>query len=328
MNLLTVSGVNKETGGNVILKDISFTQTKNQKIGIAGASGSGKTTLLKIISGLAQRSSGEVLLNNKKVWGPEEKLIPGHSSIGYISQHFELRNNYRVEEELSYTNQLPDAEAAAIYEVCRITHLLKRKTDQLSGGEKQRIVTARMLISSPELLLLDEPFSNLDIPHRQLMRDVINDIAERLKITCILVSHDPADVLSWADKVIVIKEGQIIQNDSPYNIYTQPADEYTAGLFGDYNLIPPQKNKSFYELAGQEIKPGKKLLIRPEDFTIATEEETALKGIVKAIHYFGSYYMITVLLAGTTIAIKTQECNVAKGNSISLFLAPDKAWYV
>ena len=178
MALLTVSGLSKDERGKAIVKDIYFTQRVFQKIAIAGETGSGKTTLLKMIAGLVQPDAGEIQFENKRVAGPYEKLIPGHPGIAYLSQHFELRNNYRVEEELEAVNKLTDKEADNVYRVCRIEHLLKRRTDQLSGGERQRIVLAGLLTTSPRLLLLDEPYSNLDAVHRNIIKSVINDIGE------------------------------------------------------------------------------------------------------------------------------------------------------
>ena len=185
MVLLKVSEVTKQQNGNVVLQGISFTQKQFQKIAIVGESGSGKSTLLKVIGGLAQPDTGDVLFENKHVDGPNEKLIPGHPKIAYLSQHFELRNNYRVEEILEYANKLSNKEAQRLYEICHISHLLKRKTDQVSGGEKQRIAMARLLIGSPKLFLLDEPFSNLDVLHRNTLRKVIHDMGEKLKITSV-----------------------------------------------------------------------------------------------------------------------------------------------
>ena len=128
-----------------------------------------------------------------------------------LSQHFELRNNYRVHELIEMTNQLDARSAQQIFDVCRISHLMMRKSDELSGGEKQRIALAKQLTSFPKLLLLDEPFSNLDRVHKELIRSVIEDICTTLKVTCLLVSHDATDLLSWADRIIIMQDGQVVQ---------------------------------------------------------------------------------------------------------------------
>jgi iron(III) transport system ATP-binding protein len=204
MALLEVAGIGKKGKEQFIVQNINFTQQLLEKIAIAGETGSGKTTLLKMIGGLAQPDEGTITFEGERVLGPFEKLIPGHPHIAYLSQHFELRNNYRVEEELESKNLLTDAAADNIYRICKIGHLLKRKTNELSGGERQRIVLAKLLTTSPKLLLLDEPFSNLDAIHKNIIKSVLLDIGTQLNTSCILVSHDAADTLSWADRILVL----------------------------------------------------------------------------------------------------------------------------
>src|SRR6478672_4156198 len=201
MILLSVKDVSSPDLGKTTVKHISFDQQVGEKIAIAGETGSGKTTLLKMIAGLIQPQTGMISLEGERVQGPDEQLIPGHPRIGYLSQHFELRNNYRVEELLDMANLVPDDEAEKIYSICDIAHLKQRWTDQLSGGEKQRISLAKLLTARPRLLLLDEPYSNLDLIHKRKMKLAIEELGEQMGITCILVSHDAADMLSWADKI-------------------------------------------------------------------------------------------------------------------------------
>jgi ABC-type sugar transport system ATPase subunit len=327
MALLEIAGISKLEKENFTVKEINFTQQSSQRIAIAGETGSGKTTLLKMIAGLVQPDAGKIIFDGKRVLGPLEKLIPGHKSIAYLSQHFELRNNYRVEEELESKNLLTDEEAATIYAVCRIQHLLKRKTDQLSGGERQRIALARLLTTSPKLLVLDEPFSNLDAAHKNIIKSVLEDIGTKLNITCILVSHDAMDSLSWAETIIVMKDGQIIQHGTPEQIYNQPVNEYCAGLFGEYNLISKKNAAAF--INNNESKAGKKkVLIRPEHLKIVSKSDSAINGIAGNILFFGSYYIIDVLVSKQVIRIKTTNNQFAKGDPVYLSLAPEKLWYV
>jgi ABC-type sugar transport system ATPase subunit len=322
MDLLTVAGISKQGEKDLVVKNISFRQQANQKMVIAGETGSGKTTVLRIIAGLVQPGSGQVLFEGIRVKGPDEKLVPGHPAIAYLPQDFELRNNYRMEELLQYANKLPGEDAGALYEVCRIGHLLKRKNDQLSGGEQQRIAIARLLISSPKLLLLDEPFSNLDMIHKNILKSVIRDIGEKLNITCIMVSHDPLDTLPWADEVIVLKAGQIVQQGSPHTIYRQPANEYVAGLFGKYTLLDEKTARVFPALAGLDLA-GKNILVRPEHFTITTGEPSAAV-TVQQVNFFGSYYEVEAMLGEKNIIIRTEDAGIAKGDTISIDLTPGR----
>ncbi|HEX9508972.1 MAG TPA: ABC transporter ATP-binding protein [Puia sp.] len=338
MNLLEVSGICKGEGGNAVLKETSFVQQKFRKIAIAGESGSGKSMLLKIIGGLVQPDGGEVFFEGERVKGPYERLIPGQSGIAYLSQHYELRNSYRVEEVLEYANLLSEEEAGALYEVCQIGHLLKRRTDQLSGGERQRIALARLLITSPRLLLLDEPYSNLDLIHKEILKSVIDDIGEKLKITAILVSHDPLDTLSWADEIFVMKEGQILQRGAPEQIYRQPVNEYVAGLFGAYNVIGAAQAAAVFRLLGIGMN-GQRLFFRPEDFKINSGEgansggavnsrgAATIKGIVNKVIFLGGYYELDVLFLGNNITVRTGERHIEKGDTIHISL-PSRLHYI
>ena len=268
-----------------MIDEISFGQEALQKIAIAGESGAGKTTLLKMLSGHAQPDSGNILFNGTKVMGPEEKLLAGHQEIGYLSQEHDLLNNYKVEDLVWFGNNLSDEEATTLFEICQIADLMKRRTNQLSGGEKQRIALCMLLIKSPKMLILDEPFSNLDPIHTDTLKAVLEDITVRLQITCLLTSHDPNDTLSWADEIIVMKKGKIIQKGTPEIIYHQPVNEYVAGMFGRYNLLTPEQAALF----GIESNE-RNAIIRPEDFIIGSISENGVKGIVRKISFWGSFY--------------------------------------
>ncbi|MFY0256150.1 ABC transporter ATP-binding protein [Chitinophaga sp. 30R24] len=324
---LEVSNISKQQHGAYILKEVSFTQQQFQKIVIAGETGSGKSSLMKIVGGMGQADSGTVMFEGKRVPGALEVLIPGHPGTAYLSQHFELRNNYRVEEILSYANKLTDEEAAEIYAICRISHLLKRKTDQLSGGEKQRIAMARLLISSPRLFLLDEPYSNLDMIHKSILKKVINDIGERLGITCMLISHDPLDILPWADEILVMKDGEIVQQGSPAQIYNQPVNEYVAGLFGKYNLITPANVAILAGLPGIVFNE-KSIFIRPEAIKIARTKKDAIPGKVLSVDYYGSYWEAEIMLAGAALTVKVADGKLRKGAKVNITIAPEAVWYL
>ncbi|GAB3203412.1 iron(III) transport system ATP-binding protein [Pontibacter aydingkolensis] len=315
MSFLHVSGVSVLEEGSTILKDISFTQQELQNIAIAGETGSGKSTLLQTIAGLVQPASGQVLFEGEKVWGPHDVLVPGHAGIAYLSQQYELPQFLRVEQILKYANTLTSGEAENLYTICRIEHLLKRRTNQLSGGEKQRIALARLLTSSPRLLLLDEPYSNLDVVHKSILKEVIRDISNSLDITCILISHDPADTLSWAEEILVMKGGQILQKGNPEQVYTQPVNEYAAGLFGKYNILTPALAQAFNSLTNSTLNHYN-LLVRPEHIKFAKDKSNGVEGKVQQVTYYGSHYETEVTLLDTLLTVKTLKNGHQQGDKV------------
>lgn len=327
MSFLEVSGISVQERGNDALRHVSFAQQQFQKLAIAGETGAGKSTLLQVVAGLVQPSAGDVWFEGRRMKGPAEKLVPGNPGIAYLSQQFELPRFLRVEQVLRYANKLPQAEADRLFEVCRISHLATRQTNQLSGGERQRIALARLLLSSPKLLLLDEPFSNLDNAHKRILKAIIRDVGEQLDITCVLISHDPHDTLSWADEILVLQHGQLIQRGTPTQIYRQPVSEYAAALFGDYNLLEGTLVTALCKQAGVR-KKNKPMLVRPENFRLSKTEGAGLPGIVTGVQFFGSYAEVEVALAGGTVRVKDSTTAVALREAVFVAVAPEHIWYV
>jgi len=318
MNFLRAEEISRKEQTGTVLHKISFTIDQHKKTAIIGETGSGKSTLLKIISGHAQPETGKVFYQGEKVWGPNEQLIPGHPGIAYLSQHFELRNNYFVHEILDYANKMNDKEADKIFKICQVHHLLKRKTDQLSGGEKQRIALSRLLVGKPSLLLLDEPFSNLDMPHKKIIRTVLQNISDDLGTTCMLVSHDPEDFLPWADHMMVLKEGRLIQQGTTKEIYLKPHNEYVAGLTGAYNII----NSSSIQLRNKWELPlgGDAIILRPEKINITEIPYNGIEAIVRKIQFHGHYFSILTETKEQELIIHTQNDQINIGDKIHLSL--------
>ncbi len=307
MPLLSLSNVYSEPLlGNFSLENINFTQEKMEKIALIGETGSGKSTLLKTIAGLIQPQSGTILFEGNKVMGPNFQLVGGQKGIAYLSQHFELLNNYRMEELLGYANEFSDDEANDLFSICRIDHLMKRNSYELSGGEKQRIALARLLITKPQLLILDEPYSNLDLIHRDILKQVVEDVCMKYQISCILTSHEPEDVLPWADKILVLKNGKIVQEDAAINVYKKPINEYAAGLLGSYNLLD---QKIF----------GESMLLRPERILTTNDLSEKYTGTVIAVNFMGSYIEVHVKIATQTIKIKTTNTDIFIGDKIGIY---------
>ncbi len=323
MALLEVSNVSKRLNDAMELSDINFAQSKLQKIAVAGESGAGKTTLLKMITGHLQPDNGIIMFDGRKVDGPNEKLIPGHLQIGYLSQHYELHHNYKVEELIWFENKLPEKSANILFEICRIRHLLKRKTEELSGGERQRIALCMLLIKSPKLLVLDEPFSNLDLIHKNILKDVLEDIGKKLEITCMIASHEPSDILPWADEILVMKSGNIVQRGTPQQIYHQPKDKYVAGLLGRCIFLDKHQLTSFYVYYSNE----KAAMLRPEYFDIVSKSEHAIKALVKKINFYGFYFEAELIANNVAIIVRTERMMNAD-EEVYIQLKRDKIWFI
>jgi ABC-type sugar transport system ATPase subunit len=324
MEFLQLTGIGKTENGSAVISGIDLVMKKHQRIAIAGETGSGKSTLLKIIGGFAQPDTGTVRFEGERVEGPAEKLIPGHPGVAYLSQQYELPNNMWVHEVLEYADELPPGEAQLLYQTCRIDHLVKRRTNQLSGGEKQRIALARLLTRTPKLLLLDEPFSNLDPIHKNILKQVIADIGEKLGTTCMLASHDPVDTLSWADEIIVIRSGKIVQQGTPSVLYTQPVNEYVAGLFGSYNLVPAALTASFIQ--GDAARNNKDIFFRPEEIRL-NEPGATVEAIVERIAFMGAYYEIGLLSHGIRLLARVMKHELHQGERVGISVNEKACWW-
>lgn len=230
----------------VALKNVSCQLDENRIHAIIGASGSGKSTLLKLISGLLQPQSGTIHYKGERVLGPFEKLVAGHSSMRLVSQNFDDLNLYanvfeNVSSELSNTDlKTKQEETFKLLKQLRIEHLAEKRIFDLSGGEKQRVAIARALITQPEVLLMDEPFNQVDASFRENLQEDIRDFVNNHQIMVVLVSHDPAEVLSLADNLIVMKEGEIIAQGSPKELFDTPTNAYTAKLLAKANVLSPE----------------------------------------------------------------------------------------
>ena len=324
MDILTVTNLSLTENGFTALQPISFSQRQGQKLALAGESGAGKSTLLQMVAGLIQPSTGAVLANGSRVRGPQDVLVPGHPGVAYLSQKSDLPQFLRVEQVLRYANKRPEAEAQAVYTLCRIAHLMPRRTDQLSGGEQQRVALARLLLGAPQLLLLDEPFSNLDRTHKRLLQGIIEELGTRLGITCLLVSHDATDVLGWADEILVLHRGRLVQQGSPAQLYYQPVDEATAALFGDYNLLHGADRRAL--LPGRRFKKDTALLVRPEQLQLLPTSNAGASGTVRAVRFLGSYYEVEVALAEQSVRGRVDAANLQVGDKVSVSVAAGAGW--
>ncbi|MFZ9982216.1 MAG: ABC transporter ATP-binding protein [Cyclobacteriaceae bacterium] len=316
MSFLDVSQVTYNLPG-FSLAELSFTQEEGVKIAFAGETGSGKTTILKLIGGLLQPNSGSIRLRNQLIQGPAEKLVPGHEQIAYLSQFFELPKFLRVEQVLQYASAMSEPALNRIIRICEIDHLMERKTDQLSGGERQRIALARLLVTGPELLLLDEPFSNLDAMHRIQMKYVLERVSDQLGITSILVSHDSGDTLPWADFIFVLQDGHLVQQGRPEHIYRKPVNAYAASLFGKFNLFPID-----------EQSPDRQAFLRPDDLVFTESADAEFTGTVSRISFNGPHYEVQVETGQGLITVISPKPNFKTGDIVRMCVLPERVHFM
>lgn len=315
MVLINLNSVSKKLDGdNYAVKSIDLSVTLHSKVGVVGETGSGKSTLLRLIAGLEQKDAGAILFDSKKVKGPQEQLIAGHPEMKYLSQYFELSEFITVAEYLDNIYLIGEEEAEKIYNACQIEHLLSKDTRHLSGGEKQRVALAKALTYEPKVLLLDEPFSNLDFHHKKIIKEVLSQVEKELSTTMILVSHDPKDVLSWADEIIVMRKGEIVQKGTPKGLYDNPSDEYVAGLFGNYHLVNPERWG--LEKADQFPLIDGKALVRPEQFIVSKTGKNGLGGIVEKLNYHGGYDEVLIETKEGRIQTTSNEGVYQPGNKV------------
>lgn len=317
MEWIKIEQINKVIKEKPALSNIDLVFHKNENTAIIGETGSGKSTLLKAIAGLVQPDTGKISLNGKKILGPEEKLIPGHHHIAYLSQYYELPIHLRVEQALEYANTLDPEDEQALYKICHIEHLMKRKTHELSGGEKQRIALVRLLLGKPQILLLDEPFSNFDNIHKNEMMQMVHEAAQKWDITCIMVSHMPKDVLAWADRIIVMKNSEVVQDGTPEEVYHTPKNEYVAGLLGDFNLF---SKETLFKIGIEDIVESRNYIVRPESLHVVMPDAANLKGRIQEKHFLGFGYLLEVDIQQTLVKIFTQYQFLQKGDTVYLQL--------
>jgi ABC-type Fe3+/spermidine/putrescine transport system ATPase subunit len=269
------------------IKDVGFTIGKGKQVSVIGESGCGKSTLLKLIYGLYDLGEGKIAYDGKPVLGPKFKLIPGEDYIKYLAQDFGLMPYVTVAENvgnfLSNVNkEKKKARITELLDMVEMSDYANVKAQYLSGGQQQRVALARVLALEPELLLLDEPFSQIDTFRANSLRRNLFRYFKEKEITCLIATHDSMDVLSFSDEVIVMKDGRIVANGYPKDIYNDPKSKYIASLFGDVNEIP--------ERFLNHSKENKTIFVYPDQLKVT--EMSNLRATVSNCWFKGNGYLV------------------------------------
>ncbi len=231
--------VSRRFGSTVALSEFELVVAPGSILSLLGPSGCGKTTALRVIAGFEDPDSGSVTIGERTVVGPGVSLPPERRRVGMVFQDYALFPHMSVAENVAYG--LSSGELGRVYEVLELVGLAgmgDRMPYELSGGEQQRVALARALAPRPAVVLLDEPFSNLDAPQRERMRREVRRILLEAGATAVFVTHDQAEALAVADMVAVMREGRVVQVGAPHIIYARPSDPWVAGFLGDRVLVP------------------------------------------------------------------------------------------
>ena len=303
------------------LKKTDLTIALGKITAIIGESGSGKSTLLKLLYGLISPDTGEIKFKGIRVWGPDEKLIPGHDAMKMVTQQTDDLNLFaKVRENIAA--MLPHTDLKAKHEKTeKIIHQLKltgvaeKQAINLSGGEKQRVAIARAIVVNPEILLLDEPFNQVDTSFREGLQHDIRQIVKDTGLTVIIVSHDPAEVLSMADELLVLKDGEILESGEPKSIYQNPKYLYTARLLTNCTVLTHEQAK----ICGLKTK-SEHVVIYPEWIqTVKTWTNNDWK--IKQVLFKGNYEELLVEYKGVVIRVLNDRFDkYAEGMRINLKL--------
>ncbi len=278
-----------------LLQNIDFTLHKGDHLCVMGESGCGKSTLLKVIYGLLDLNQGSLLWNDTEILGPRFHLIPGMPFFKYVAQDFDLMPFTSVSENISHSLSRSHPKATKkrtleLLEIIEMTPFANQKVKNLSGGQQQRVAIAKALAEEPELLLLDEPFSQIDNFKKNTLRRTLFSYLKEKNIACIVATHDGEDALSFADKMIVIQNKSIIANGTALDLYKNTKNYYVASLFDDVSEVSIN---------------NKRILLYPHQIKIV--ENSELKANVLKSYFKGFYWLIEAQLNNQIIYLNHNE---------------------
>ena len=292
--MLTVKNISFGYSKNkTVLNNFSFTVQEGEHLCVMGESGCGKSTLLKAIYGLLDIHKGSLFWNDTQILGPEFNLVPGFEQFKYVAQDFDLMPYTSVKENIKkflsrFYPEESESRTQELLEVIEMKAFENTKVKNLSGGQKQRVAIARALAKEPKLLLLDEPFGQIDNFKKNTLRRSLFRYLKDKNIACIVATHDKNDALSFADQLMVIKNHNIIVKDNPITIYSNPSEKYIAALFDDVNEL--------------NLDDEKKLLY-PHNLEIVTSSK--YKAVVLKNYFKGSFWLVECKYNNQTIFINS-----------------------
>lgn len=288
------------TKENKLFHNFNLKVEEGKIIALAGESGCGKSTLLNLIYGLLEWEKGEIIFNGKPILGPKKNLVPGEDFMKLVAQNYDLMPYSTVADNVGkfISNINLDEKKERVDELLEVVGLLDYRDTlpkYLSGGQQQRVSIARALSVMPKLLLLDEPFSNIDFSRKLELRERLFNYVKEKNISLIISTHEIQEVMPWLDQLIVLQEGRLIQNDNAESTYKEPYNQYVAQLFGEVNVFSDEEKLNF-QLSKNFYYPNEIILSE-----IGEEAE------VLESRFAGSYFWNKILLDGKILIIYTTK---------------------
>ncbi len=298
---IKINNAIKKFGDNTVISDVSLDVQDKELFTLLGPSGCGKTTLLRMIAGFNTIEGGEFFFNERKI----NDMEVSHRNIGMVFQNYAIFPHYSVRQNVEFglkNRKLGKSEikreADKFLKLMQMFDFRDRKPEQLSGGQQQRVALARALVIKPDVLLMDEPLSNLDAKLRLEMRQVIRDIQKEVGITTIYVTHDQEEAMAISDRIAVMNAGKIQQIGTPQEIYHRPLNQFVATFIGRTNLVPGRYSAENnlitaggYSFSVRNLNLAADvdvlLSVRPEDLIMQDQSQPGLKGVVRDSYFLG-----------------------------------------
>ncbi|MDG3577721.1 ABC transporter ATP-binding protein [Rhizobium sp. YJ-22] len=327
-----IAGVSKAYGHFQALQPVSFDIYENEFFTMLGPSGCGKTTLLRMIAGFEQPTSGEIRLRGADIQG----LPPHKRRVNTVFQNYALFPHMTLEQNIAFGLENlgweKERRLSRVADMMRLVHMEKfagRRPQQLSGGQKQRIALARALAPEPEVLLLDEPLSALDLKLRQAMRDELRNLQRQTGITFVFVTHDQEEALDMSDRICVLGDGQVQQLGTPADIYEEPSNRFVADFIGETNFLDAEvlsvegDNATVSIPLGMTISAPQKhvasaaravLSIRPEKISLPAQAgQISVGGRIVSANYLGGFTHYVVEAGQTRLRVSKRNSQSRSG---------------